>query len=140
TTATIRRSTATACSVRSRSGGLPSERPQPDRSQVAVVGAALCGDELVADAAHRQQALRVARVGLELPAEIRDVHVDRPAVADELALPEMPDELVSSEVAAGLGGEQCDEPELGSRELHRLAVDSRGMACDVELEPADRPH
>src|SRR3954463_16354117 len=57
-------------------------------------------DELVAHASCCNQPARMARIRLELAAQIRDVDGDRPTVADEGALPEMATELAIREVAA----------------------------------------
>ena len=54
-----------------------------------------CRDELVAGAADGHQPLRLGRVALDLPAQVRDVHLARVLVADVLARPEVLHQLAA---------------------------------------------
>src|SRR5207237_10893627 len=76
------------------------------------VSASSHGDELVADRTHRHQTLRLRRVALDLPAQVRDVDVAGALVADVGAAPEVLHDLAPREDAVGLSGEA-----RGAREL-----------------------
>src|SRR6266545_7221431 len=114
--------------------------PPARRARVPPARGTLDGDELVADAAHGDDTGGIAGVGLELPPQVRDVHVDRPPVAGNVAAPEMAHELFACEDLPGHGGEMRHEAELRACERHRPSVDRRGVPGDVEVEPAHALH
>src|SRR3954467_5250933 len=92
----------------------------------------LHGDELVADLAHRDDALGVRRVALELAPQVRDVHVARAGVADERRPPDVLHDLAAAPDVPRPLGEQREELELGRREPHARAVDLDLVAREVD--------
>src|SRR5204862_7554601 len=79
--------------------------------------------EAVADAANGQQVLRLARVALELLAEVAHVDVDRARLPIGGIAPERPEQHLAAEDAAGARDEGAQELEFDVGELHRLAGD-----------------
>src|ERR1044072_3633319 len=82
----------------------------------------VCGDahsraERVADSTHRHDPLRIARIELDLPAQVRNVDVTRTLVADVRALPEMLHDLPAAEDSLRLLGKEQQQPELRARQL-----------------------
>src|SRR5918996_292738 len=94
-------------------------------------------DELVADPAHAQQALRGSRLALDLAAEVGNVRVTRSLVANERAAPQELHELTTGVDPVGVLREVGEELELGRRQLDLLALHGRLVAQQVDLEPAD---
>src|SRR4051794_25824993 len=78
-----------------------------------------CGSEspaigdLVADAVDRAQVLGVARVGLDLPAQVHDVHVDGPLGDVAVEPVGLLDELAAAEHLVRRRDEGGEEAELG---------------------------
>src|SRR3954453_4212390 len=67
--------------------------------------------EAISDAAHREDVLGLLRVGLELLAEVADVHVDGPRVAVRRVAPHARQEHVAREHAPGARGERVEDLE-----------------------------
>src|SRR5689334_5745574 len=76
------------------------------------------GAQLIADAAHRDKALGLRWVTLDLAAHVADVNVDIAGVANERALPQMAHDLLAREHALRVRREQRYEPELGGGQLN----------------------
>jgi len=70
-----------------------SVRRTPQAALQCFVSVCLQRQKLVAAAANRHQPLRVGRVALDLAADVRDVQVARPLVADVGAVPEVAHDL-----------------------------------------------
>src|SRR5207244_3261204 len=98
-------------------------------------GTALAVPEAVADAAYRQDVLRLPRLGLQLLAQVPDVDVDRPWVAVVGALPERLQEHPPAEDAARACRERAEQLELDVRQRHRNASHLDGSAGHVDREP-----
>ena len=101
-------------------------RGRPGRGR-ARQGARL-GDA-VADAVDGQDVARLARVRLELPAEVLDVRVDRPLVRLEGDAVDGVEQLRAGEDAARLAGHRGQQRELGRRQLDGRARDRRPAAA-----------
>src|SRR5215208_3903354 len=97
-------------------------------------------NELVPDPANRHDALRIVWIALDLAAQVRDVHVCSPLVADVLALPEVLHDLSPRVHLLWLFGEEGEEPELRRRQPHVLVVDAHLVPDEIELQPADAPY
>ena len=72
--------------------------------------------EPVPNAAHREDVLRVARVPLDLLAQVSNVDVDRSRVAKRGAAPELPEQRLTAVHAAGARRERPEKLERDSRE------------------------
>src|SRR5947208_2269976 len=72
---------------------------------------ALVSDELVAEAAHRDQAARPGGLALDLAADVEDVRVAGALVADEARLPQVLHDLAPADGAAGILREQREQAE-----------------------------
>src|SRR5262245_16410056 len=97
----------------------------------------LHGEELVARTANGHEPHGILRVALDLAADVGDVQVGRPRVADVLALPEVLHDLPPREDPAGVAGEEGQELQLRRGQLDRLAVRGRLVPLEVEVESAD---
>ena len=91
----------------------------------------------LADAARRRSA-RLRRPHLDLPAQVRDVHVAGVLVPTYVALPEVLHDLPPGEDALRLLDQAGEQLELGRRQLHRLAVDRHLVAREVDCSPPTR--
>src|SRR5205823_14309298 len=87
---------------------------------------------LVAHAPHGNDRRRVA----ELPAELTDVHVDRPRVAGEGVTPDALEQLIAGQDETAVVEELPQEVELLRRELHLLVADLHLAAAGVDVEVA----
>ena len=92
--------------------------------------------ELVAEAADRDDARRVGRVGLDLRPQALDVDVERLGVADVVAAPHPVDQRLARQHPTGVGEQQVEQLELLQRQRQRLAarrttVCSSGSSDDV---------
>src|SRR3954451_4841569 len=128
-----------------RESSMPPRYDGGDGSRVGVVSATAdrrtsVGRELVPEPAHRDEAGRVRRVALDLPADVEDVRVAGALVADEARLPEGLHDLAAGDGAARSLGEQREQPELRRRELQRLPLHPRTVAPQGELEGAHAVH
>src|SRR5439155_6749665 len=94
--------------------------------------------EAVADAAHGEDVFGLARVTLELLAQVTDVDVDRPRLAIVGASPERLEQHPPAVDAAGVRRQRPQELELDVRELHRLVPDLDGSAAQVDPQPVHR--
>src|SRR3954447_5743959 len=112
----------------------PSDHGQstPTRHQPSSVG-----DESVALAAHGLDAHRPVDAPLDLPAELRDVHLARAAVADVRAVPQRFHDRRTAHRAAGLVGEQHEQPKLRRSEVHLAAADHCARAIEIQAYVAD---
>src|ERR1700740_1548196 len=97
-------------------------------------------DELVARAAYGHEPLRLGRVALDLPAQVRDVHLAGVLVADVLARPEVLHQLAPGDDRVGLLGKEGENLELRQRQVNALAVDEHLVPAEVDLEAAELPH
>ena len=88
--------------------------------------------EAVADAAHGQDQLGLARVPLDLLAQVADVDVDRARLAVVGAAAEPLEQLPARKHAARRGCEHPQELELDERELHLAAAHLDGAPGDVD--------
>src|SRR5437773_5056133 len=78
--------------------------------------------EAISHAVHREQVARLARIRLELPADVLHVRVDRALVRLERDAVHRVEELRPCEDAARCARERGEELELGRRELLDLGV------------------
>src|SRR5215204_7763830 len=91
--------------------------------------------ELVTDAPDGQNHLRVLGVVLDLGSQAVDVRVNRAVVALVGVVPNLLQEVLPREDAAGVGGEEPEQLELLGRELD-LPVADRDLALGrVDAEP-----
>src|SRR6185503_7548282 len=100
-----------------------------------------CGvPEAVAGPPHREYQLRVARVALDLLAEMPDVDVDRARLAVVGAPANALEELPPAEHHARLGGEQREQLELDERERDGLTphLDGASRQVDDDLAAVDQ--
>jgi hypothetical protein len=86
--------------------------------------------ELVADAAHRDQALAVA--GAELPPQAVHVHVDRACALRGLAPPDPPEQLPPGEDSPGVGDQEVQQLELPEGQLDPGGADPDFAALAVD--------
>src|SRR5436190_4439192 len=101
----------------------------------------LHGLQLVTRAANRHESLRLPRVTLELPSEVRDVEVAGPLVPDVVAVPEMAHDLGTGEDAFRLRREQSEQLQLEGRQHYHLPTDGRLVLREIDLEVAHpQPH
>src|SRR5919109_3286944 len=91
--------------------------------------------EAVPDAAHREDELRLARILLELLAQVADVDVDRARLTVVGAAPERLEQHPARVDPARVRRERPEELELDVRELHRLAADLDRPLRHVDDEP-----
>src|SRR5438067_8592940 len=91
--------------------------------------------EAVADAADSEDVLRVARVGLDLLAQVADVDVDRARLAIGGVAPERPEQHLPREDTRGLARQRPQKLELDVGQLNRLArqVDRSPGRTDSQL-------
>src|SRR5262249_53270577 len=82
----------------------------------AVPGASIRLED-IADACHRREVARDFRIALDLAAEPRHLHVDRPDVTAELRLLREP---LAADGRAGPLGERTQERRLGGGQVHGL--------------------
>ena len=95
--------------------------------------------ELVADAAHREDARRPNGVALDLAPDVRDVRVGRALVAEERRAPEVLHDRGAREHLAGRLGEQQQELELGARQPDLARRRTSTVRPErIDLEPGDR--
>src|ERR1700757_2543670 len=97
-------------------------------------------DELVPGAADRHEPLRLGRVALDLPPQVRDVHLAGVLVPDVLARPEVLHELAARDDRVRLLGEEGEHLELGQRQVDAVAVAEHLVPAEVDLEAAELPH
>src|SRR3954447_21347429 len=83
------------------------------------------------------QGLRVLGVALELLAQVADVDVDRPRIAERRVAPDARQQHVAGEDAAGAGGQRLEDLELDEGEVDVGAADADGALERVELEVDD---
>src|SRR5262249_30904117 len=95
-------------------------------------------DEHVAGAADGHEALRLRGIALDLPAQVRDVHLAGVLVADVVARPEVLHELAAGDDRFRLLGEEREHLELRERQVDALAVDEHLVAAEVDVESAER--
>src|SRR6478735_978886 len=115
------RTAGTTRSTPSGSGAPRRADERPVESQV----------ELVAQTAHGDEVLGLARVGLDLGAQPLHVDVQRLGVSDVVGAPHPVDELTAGEHPAGVAQEHLQQLELLEREPLRGAVDRDDVALDV---------
>src|SRR5581483_2185962 len=89
----------------------------------------------VADAAYGEDVLGVRGVGLELLAQMPDVDVDRPRVAEVGAAPERLEQHPPAADATWQRGERAEQLELDEGQLDRLAVALDDATRHVDEEP-----
>src|SRR4249919_2439521 len=99
----------------------------------------LLGPEAIARAAHREDQLGIARIPLDLLAQVADVDVDRARLAVVRPAPQSLQELAPREHDAGALREDDQHLELDERELDGLPanVDCPSGNVDPELAPLD---
>src|SRR4051794_870751 len=78
--------------------------------------------EAVADPAHGEDELRLLGIGLELLAQVPDVHVDRARVAIGRVAPHAREQHVAREHPAGAARHRAEDLELDERGLDELAA------------------
>src|SRR6266542_1842700 len=93
--------------------------------------------EGVADPPDRYEPIRVARIELDLPAQVRDVDVAGPLVADVGALPQVLHDLPPAEDPLRLFREEHEQPELGARQVDELAGDRDPVSGEVDPDVPD---
>src|ERR671919_2345111 len=106
---------AAVISENSRTSCVRTEPNNPRASAVAVA-------EPVADPPHREQILGPARIALELLAQVADVDVDRPRIAELRVAPDPPEQRLAGEHAARRRRPRGQDLELDVRELHGRAA------------------
>jgi len=72
---------------------------------------------------HGEDVAGERRVGLHLGPEATDVDVDETTVAEVVVAPDPVEQLFAAQHLVGVGGQLAQEPELGARAVHLLAVD-----------------
>src|SRR6266516_2386464 len=92
--------------------------------------------ELVADAAHREEELGLLRVALELLAQVADVDVDRARIAVLGVPPDVLEQRLAAEHAAGAVGEGAEDLELDVGQLHLIAAQGHHAAAEVDRQLA----
>src|SRR5688500_9297597 len=93
--------------------------------------------EAVPDAAHGEQVLGVLGVLLDLLAQVADVDVDRPRVAEGRVAPDPGQQHLAREDPAGVAGERLEDLELDVRRLDVLVADLDGALGEVHPQLAD---
>src|SRR3954452_11694538 len=101
---------------------MSASRLRSDRIRIRLLLVA----EAVADAAHREDVLRLLGVRLELLAQVADVDVDGARVAIGRVAPYAREEHVAREHAPRPGGERAEDLELHERGRHHLAAQADG--------------
>src|SRR4051794_4981567 len=94
--------------------------------------------EAVADTTDGEDQLRLARIALELLAQVADVDVDRARLAVVRASPEPLEQHLPRVHPARVRGEYPQELELDVRELDGAALDLDDAAREVDRQPAAR--
>src|SRR5690348_13285093 len=97
---------------------------------VSIVGVA----EAVADTAHREQVLRVLRVGFEFLAKVPYVDVDGAGVSIGRIAPDVLEERLTREHPPGSRRESGEDLELHVGELDRLVIQRHRAPLRVDLE------
>src|SRR5579884_778503 len=97
----------------------------------------LSGHEAVAGARLRQQVARPGGVGLELPPELRHVHVQVVRLVAVGRAPHLAQDRPVGQQLPLVEREQPDDPELVRRQVHRLAGDGDGGLLEVDADRAD---
>src|SRR5881397_152133 len=92
--------------------------------------------EAIADAVHRQQVTRLARIGLELATDVLHVRVDGTFVRLERDAVHRVEQLRACEDPARRARERSEELELRRRELHGTRADAHAHARNVERDLA----
>src|SRR5262245_29941059 len=109
-------------------------------SSLARVGLWLIS-EPVTHASHREEVLRLARVALELLAQVADMDVDRARVAVGGVAPDLLEQHLAGHHAARGAGERREDLELhvGQPDLRATSADGPALEVDLEVAGADRP-
>src|SRR5688500_9945351 len=93
--------------------------------------------ELVAEAVHGENVLRMARVGLDLLAQPGDVDVDRARRGHGVVTPDFVQQLVAGERGAAVLEEIAQELELARGELQRRPFFRRLGLPEVDADVAE---
>src|SRR5205823_7109341 len=91
--------------------------------------------EAVTDAPDCDDQLGMARVCLDLLAQLADIDADGAAVAE--VAPDQLEEVVAAEDLTWVLDEQPEDREFLRRELNRASVDDRLVRREVDLQPAE---
>src|SRR5512141_1642362 len=92
--------------------------------------------ELVAQAVHRPDVLGLARIGLDLVAQVFHMRVDRPVVPLKIEALDAVDQLLPRKHPAGIFGKSDEYLELGGCEHDMLSVFDDLVVAHVDPEPA----
>src|SRR6185312_263896 len=114
----IAASTSTLASTRARSEAItvPAPKPRPAPRRTSLPARRL---QAVADAPHGADQRRA--VGVELLSQVADVGLQHAAVAPEVVVPDMVEQLRAGHHAARVEHQVAKQPELGRGQLDRLA-------------------
>src|SRR3990172_7473073 len=122
----------TSTTASSAAPTIPRTNRRPRRPRLVM----RASPEAIAHARDGLHQSRRARVGLDLPAQVLDVGVDRPLVALVLVTLHAVDELGARERVAGPLREREQHPPLGRSETHDDAVAADLVAADVDHQRA----
>src|ERR1051326_1886557 len=97
---------------------------------------AITADEAVADAAHRANELRLARIVGELLPQTAHQHIDRAVIRFPIDAANVVHDPLAREDVSAIAHEQSEKPEFRGRQRERLSVQSHRAGRPVQLEAA----
>src|SRR5690242_70354 len=97
-------------------------------------------DEAVAGTRLGHEVARVRSVGLDLPSQLRDVHMEQVRLVPVDRAPHLLQQHAVGQQLSLVQGKDSKEIELVRRQMHRVSPDSDGAVRDVDHELADSDH